>query len=575
MRTALKIAAGVLGGGAAPWTPASISGLVFDMNPNTLAGADGDAVASVPSGAVTFTAETTARPTLKTGANGINGKNALLFDGVANALTSSAAIDLSGTNAITAFIVGDNFVASGTKNQTIIEHGVVTNAGTFAIYLQLTTGRIRHMGHGDVGYSSFLNDLAYLDMKVVHSFVFDMSKASAEMTGYANAVSDGAMVAGQDANNTGNFISANIVIGGKTNVFISGLIGRVILYNRALSAGELTLLNEYLASEYGIPGAYHGEGVFYENSSPAEVIGLDAYPYIRTSNGARLVYETEAESVTVTTYNDIYPFYPTITEIGVQVDGADNQIISPPSGGQHVTSIALPAGAKTVEFINGPQSAAGGAFPVVGTFVRSLVWGAAATPGTPTVTPKILVYGDSIAVGQAAEHAVTQGWVQLVRNAYVGAVQNESFGVRSLYMDCDTEAKRTAFATLFAAQSPTIVWMAVGTNDYGLKKWSSGDFGAAYGDFLDKLHAAAPAAAIYAQTPLLRSAEGVLQVGYGALSDYRAAIATAISTREWATLVDGTGETFPQLADLDDGVHPTTAGHAIYAAAVKTVLSIV
>jgi lysophospholipase L1-like esterase len=76
-----------------------------------------------------------------------------------------------------------------------------------------------------------------------------------------------------------------------------------------------------------------------------------------------------------------------------------------------------------------------------------------------------------------------------------------------------------------------------------------------------------PSLAIYAQTPILKTSDG-------SLGDYRAQIATAQSTRTaYCTLVDGTA-ILNGTTDLDDGVHPTTAGHAKYAAAVKTVLGL-
>jgi hypothetical protein len=76
--------------------------------------------------------------------------------------------------------------------------------------------------------------------------------------------------------------------------------------------------------------------------------------------------------------------------------------------------------------------------------------------------------------------------------------------------------------------------------------------------------------AIYCQTPLVRSVESANGSG-STLGDYRTQIATAVSSRTaFATLVDGTA--ILTTADLDDGVHPTTAGHAAYAAYVGGVL---
>lgn len=306
---------------------------------------------------------------------------------------------------------------------------------------------------------------------------------------------------------------------------------------------------------------------FAENAYSTILKGTDNQQYIRTSNGARLVYSTTATNVSIETYNNIYAISPNETKIGVRVDGADFATISPGALGRVVTSLDLPAGLKTVEFINGLQSKPSS---LIGTFVTNLYFNAAITKINPVTTPKIIVYGDSIAVGGNATNPALQGWVQLVRNAYSGAVQYEAWGYRSLSSDCSTAANRTTFAALLASQSPTIIWIAIGTNDYGGSAWTAANFGAAYADMLDKIHTALPSAVIYAQTPLLRTTETANAVG-STLGDYRTAIATAQSTRsDYCTLVDGTA--LLELTDLADGLHPTTAGHAKYATAVRAVL---
>jgi lysophospholipase L1-like esterase len=306
---------------------------------------------------------------------------------------------------------------------------------------------------------------------------------------------------------------------------------------------------------------------FAENAYSTILKGTDNQQYIRTSNGARLVYSTTATNASIETYNNIYPYYPQFTKIGVRVDGADYATVTPGKVGRVVTSLDLPAGAKTVEFINGLQTKPGDLF---GTYITNLYFNASITKITPTSTPKIIVYGDSIAVGGNTTNPALEGWVQLVRNAYSGAVQYEAWGCRTLSADASTEAKRTTFASLLASQNPTIIWLAIGTNDYYFNSWTAENFGIAYADLLDKIHAALPNAVIYAQTLLLRNSE-TANAGGNTPDDYRAAIATAQSTRsDYCTLVNG--KTILEASDLADGIHPTTAGHAKYATAVRAVL---
>lgn len=275
--------------------------------------------------------------------------------------------------------------------------------------------------------------------------------------------------------------------------------------------------------------------------------------------------------MTVETYNNIYGTYPGFSDMGVRVNGADLQVIEPGGAGTKYTFVTLGAGEKQVELICGLQSKPG--IEILGSWVCDVQFTASATQITPSAIPRLLVYGDSIAVGANATSPSLQGWVQLVRNEYTNSVLYEAWGWRSLHDDASTESAREAFAAHIAAQSPAEIWLAIGTNDYGLNKWSAAAFGAAYADLLDKLHAALPDAVIYAQTPLVRSSEAANGSG-STLGDYRTQIATAQSTRSaYCTLVDGTD--ILTTGDLTDGVHPSTAGHALYAAYVKTVLGIV
>jgi lysophospholipase L1-like esterase len=159
-----------------------------------------------------------------------------------------------------------------------------------------------------------------------------------------------------------------------------------------------------------------------------------------------------------------------------------------------------------------------------------------------------------------------------------GGLAVEGWGYRSLYDDTVDAPTRAAFiAKLVAAYSAlTVIWLAMGTNDYGLNTQNAANFETRYGALLDDLHAAYPAATIYAQTPIERVSE-VANGSGNTLGDYRAAIANAQATRAgFCTLVNGTDVAFPQQpGDLDvDGIHPTTAGQAKYATAVRAILGI-
>jgi lysophospholipase L1-like esterase len=293
--------------------------------------------------------------------------------------------------------------------------------------------------------------------------------------------------------------------------------------------------------------------------------------YIETSSHAHADYTTTATEVEVVGYGLLTTAFATWNEIGVYVDGTFNQVVNIPCGGSFARRISLPAGSKTVSFVNGLQ-----AKPVsdlLGTFLVSINSNAPMTEVSSATTNRIVVYGDSIASGSSATIVVSESWVELVRATYSpDSLACEAWGTRALRHDAIDATARTAFVAKIAAYSPSIIWLAIGTNDYGLNLWTAANFETAYAALLDDLHTELPSAVIYAQTPLLRTTETANGLG-STMGDYRTAISNAVSTRTaYTTLVDGTA--IMTTASLVDGVHPTTAGHVLYSDYVQTVLGI-
>lgn len=291
--------------------------------------------------------------------------------------------------------------------------------------------------------------------------------------------------------------------------------------------------------------------------------------YAEGTSYSTSTWDTSATSVDVTYVSTIQPTYGGFARISVDVDGAfhSSNICTAASG---TLTISLPAGAKRVQLSNGPQSFSNGA--VIGTWVTGATFNAAATPIAP-VKSGVVVYGDSITIGQDASPVDQNAWGMLVRRAKTDhQFSFEAWGTRSFFDDANNELLQDNFVALLKDFNPSVVWLAIGTNDYGLNKWAASAFGTAYAAVLDKLHAAMPSVVIYAQTPLLRTTETANGSG-STLGNYRTQIATAVSTRTgFATLVDGTA--IMTTASLVDGVHPTTAGHLLYANYVKSILGI-
>jgi lysophospholipase L1-like esterase len=308
-------------------------------------------------------------------------------------------------------------------------------------------------------------------------------------------------------------------------------------------------------------------------------VAEDMGTYKRTSAFAHADYQTTATQMLVALNSTSRSNFPTFADLGVFVNGTLNQVITPPANGAYSKLIFLPAGNNTVSFRNGlTSSPTGNASDVLGTFFVSASGNASATGLNTSPTNRIVIYGDSIAVGGNATTPVNEAWPVLLRAYAPNSIAMEAYGYRSLYKDGADSTARAAFVAKIQAYSPAKIWLCIGTNDYGLNYWnyvtgttSPVSFGSCYGATLDALHAAMPSLVIYVQTPIARAA-GTNSFSQ-TLQDYRDAITTEATSRSaWVTLVDGTA--FLTTSDLDDGTHPTTAGHAKYAAAVKTVLGL-
>ena len=291
--------------------------------------------------------------------------------------------------------------------------------------------------------------------------------------------------------------------------------------------------------------------------------GYDNVATPRQSTLSRLVFTTDVASITVVGTTTIYGSYPTSAHLGVRINGVNQSPLVFTANGSQSFDINLGSSGtiRTVEIIAGLQSKPSS---IIGTYIDSVTYNNAASFNiqTPTIGNRVLVYGDSIAVGGNATNPESQGYVPLLRNTYNQRVMLEGWGYRSLYEDANTTTLKNNFVSRIAGYQPSIIWLAIGTNDYGLNKWSAASFGTAYAAVLDGLHTALPSARIICQTPIVRSSEGANGSG-NTLPDYRAQITSACNTRAWTQLVDGT--TFLTTSNLDDGVHPSTAGHAKYA----------
>jgi len=286
--------------------------------------------------------------------------------------------------------------------------------------------------------------------------------------------------------------------------------------------------------------------------------------YTRSSEFAFARFTTDATGVTINTYMDWPAVVTPYNQIGVRsIDssGVVTEYTIDTNIGAQTLAQDLAGGSQTVEIVSGPQSNYSGS-SISGSWLKAVAFTGATTTTlvTPTSTNRLVIYGDSIASGDACNAPVLENWPCLLRNngVYAGNVAVEAYGAWALFSDAPSGNASTLVSQI-SGYSPSRVWIAVGAMDYILNFWSAASFGSAYQDLLDRLHGLASPPVIYCQTPLVEGNESAN--GHGStLGDYRAAIVTACSTRSWANLVNGTQ--ILNLADLDAThvVYPTTFG---------------
>jgi len=566
-------------GGSAPlWTPADMlageqaamlapsqyATTMWQDIARTIPAAIGQPVASallLYSGGVYAEQATLAqRPRLMTDARGTP---RLEFNNSQGQTLAAASVNFSNTNKVTIFAAGGTIAS--TIQSIVVFGNAASTPGSFD-FGTFNGGLLCYVkGTGEFGGRK--TD-AFAPMKFLTTVVLDLSGTTAATetpTFRVNGSTPALTAVGSADSGSGNFGNSPLTFGAGQG-FFGGHLYDTLIRGVASTAPEIAAMENYLNALIGFTSLTVFPSAI-SDSGPA----VNKTTHLSTSTFGHADFVTDATQIIVGFNTALYTPTSNIGEVGVWVDGAFHQSIASTANGDNVGTVQLPTGSKTVSLVNGLESAPAGA--PLGSFVTSITPNALMTPVAPAAANRILLYADSIGVGGNADIPTRDAWAMRVRAAYQpNSFSLEAWGYRALYDDCNTAPLRASFVARLAAYAPVRIWLAIGTNDYGLNKWTAAAYGAAYAALLDDLHTALPAALIYAQTPLLRNVETANGSG-STLGDYRAQIATAVSTRTaYATLVDGTA--IMTTASLADGLHPTTAGHVLYANAVKSVLGI-
>jgi lysophospholipase L1-like esterase len=544
-------------------------------HPTIAALADGAAIATLPDlrgHADASQATAGSRPTKQT----VGGIPVVRFAGVDDFL-STPAIDFSANNQLTVALILSSD-ATATLYSVYESANPSVNNDAWSIHLAATTHVPTAFVRGDSGFSAQAHSLGVTTGPRMVFATLNRAAATNEATVYIDGFPS-TVANSPNLNNTNTFGNRATFIGARdgTSQFLIGDLYELWVWTSILTSDLLYAWGRAIATPLGVPRAWRftlAPGDFSDATFAANTAGRPPV------NGlARVVLTTDARLYQITAETNIYARYPSLADIELD-DGTTKSEKAFSADGPATFSGTMAAGAKTVKVVSGGQSKPTDLGYLLGSWPKVLALGAAASPViTHPHSGHLTVYGDSIPSG-ADSTGTKDGWVQRLREAREandGSTTNlVAWGYRALYDDANTSQLRAALVAEIASQSPALIWLAIGTNDYGLAPWTAAAFGTAYGALLDDLHAALPSAAIYCQSPIDRispAAETANALG-STMANYRTQISNAASARPgYCTYVTGVGMVSSGNYDTD-GVHPLTAGHTEILTAIKSVLGV-
>lgn len=486
--------------------------------------------------------------------------DAVYFDGINDEASSAATLDFTANNRLVIEFLWKTTAYDGTDRCTVELGAGILAAGT-VFFTQDNSGISQSAAFisGDVGYSyaTFTRPSTGAWHHVVVDA--DMSQATDE----ADLWIDGALVTPAarpiNANNTSTFSNALFHVmhrtGGSGSMFAEGWMQHLAIYSGLTGAR--------IAAHYA--AAVAPTITYTVLAADLWDNGRDNVVTPRQTTFSRFVFSTNAATVDVAGTTDIYTDFPAWAHLYARINGVRQPALAFTANGADTFTLTLGAAGTTreVELVSGLESDVSG---VKGTYIDSVTYaddGSTFNVYAPVTSNRVLVYGDSISVGDYSSDPGFESYAAILRNTYGVRTMVEGWGVRSLHTDAVDAPTRAAFVSRVAGYNAQVMWIAIGTNDYGLSRWTAANFGTAYANTLDDIHTAAPSMRLVCQTPLVRTSE--VANGFGdILQDYRDQINTVCGARPWTRLVDGTE--IMTTASLQDGIHPTEAGHILYAA---------
>lgn len=233
------------GGGAAAWTPASIAGLQLWLDASQIAGLnDGDAVAtwSDVSGNAQHATQATAskRPLYKTSI--LNGQPVVRFDGVDDFLENGTFTALNNASAASLFIVKRQ--TSGASIQFPLFFANLFYQFNFGGGLKYWRTSATEDANATLDWTTWTYEAQLFD----GSQTGNANRLKIRSNGSPVSVSYTGTIAATLGSGTGFYVST---LDGTLYPW-NGDIAEIIGYSTVPSAGQLALLEQYLAAKYGL-----------------------------------------------------------------------------------------------------------------------------------------------------------------------------------------------------------------------------------------------------------------------------------------------------------------------------------
>jgi lysophospholipase L1-like esterase len=263
--------------------------------------------------------------------------------------------------------------------------------------------------------------------------------------------------------------------------------------------------------------------------------------------------------------------------VGVYVDGSFNTSLVPTVDGMTAFNVSLGGGNHAVDLWSSQVTYRRGAF--VDSY--SVDSGTVTVRAVAKPTRRMGALVDSIGCGAVASPATQLGYLSRGRGVYPGRIAFLGWGGMSLYDHYNAWFPGKApggdglgsMANLAARLVATVqqdnpatreLWIAIGTNDatWGSQgRWSAANFGTAYGQLLDAIHALDPGIRVYAVSPLITGIEGLVNAFGDSPPAYRTEISNAAAARPtYVTYVHGP-DMMAGNGLSGDSLHPTNTGH--------------